>query len=393
MLAALCLQAVTGLAADGGAPDAATHVDSGRPDSGATRADSGVRADGGRLIDAGGGDAALPPPTFKFGKACNADADCATGLTCLKPSSSNLGPGGPAGGVCSVDCSANGQSDCNAVDTAGLCVTFDPAGVKAYCLEGCIPGAPIQGLVKCHDRPDMACTPTQDLANAYCAPTCRGDFDCGSRKCDENTGLCTDTISGSLDTGAACDATASTNECKGGCLSLGTSTASGTADSFCTARCSLGAANSCGEAPGKTGKVTAACILTADASEGDGDIGYCEQVCDCDSDCLHPEFLCVALPSAVQEGIGRLGRCLPKDRATTHLACGAPDGGTVGPKGTSDAGPTAVDGGADGGAGAPKSSGDSGGCGCHVDGAPANGRSAALAFAALGMVALLRRRR
>src|SRR5690242_20719961 len=112
----------TSFAADGGA-----SLDAG-PDAGASREDGATHGNGGILSDAapsdameGGNDAGLPPPRHVVGKPCNTAADCDEGLICLNEGTNALGLGGPAGGLCTVDCRAHGQKDCNKVDTGSIC--------------------------------------------------------------------------------------------------------------------------------------------------------------------------------------------------------------------------------------------------------------------------------
>src|SRR5438034_256313 len=84
----------------------------------------------------GGGDARSDAngsaAVFVVGKGCAKDADCAAGLTCLKPSD-NIAPGvgGPAGGYCSKERTpksndagplTGAQALCAALDQASICV-------------------------------------------------------------------------------------------------------------------------------------------------------------------------------------------------------------------------------------------------------------------------------
>ncbi len=340
-------------------------------DAAPTKTDGSVR-DAGPLLDATAtgdavstSDATLPPPTHAVGATCQKDADCAKGLTCLTSTTDSLGSGGPPNGLCSVSCAANGQQDCDRVDTNSFCAA-DRTGALRFCHELCDFGPPDGGFPKCHERNDMACSPSQSTNRGLCAPTCRGDYDCVGRVCDPGTGLCSKSVSGSLPFGSACDGSAQTTDCIGTCGTLGTSAPS-TGNSFCTMTCALGRPAACGQDPNASGPPTAGCIFSFDSSEGDGDVGECGQLCDCDSDCKNPGFICS--PNAGKNA-GRAGACVPKltfDGLTPGMSCGAGK-----PKPVSDAGSKAVhdDGGnvadatVDSGVGPRVSA--TGGCSCRM---------------------------
>lgn len=389
VLTAAATWATTSFGADAGATDGAAP-DSGpkRPDASVPRRDASVsRPD---AATRGPDAATLPPPTGVVGKGCTKDADCATGLTCLLPSGDALGGGGPAGGICTVDCANGLQADCDAVDTGSLCVT-DVAGSAFHCLEGCFIGNGVPSdAPKCHDRPDMACAPT-DTGDAFCAPTCRGDFECGSRKCDPAGGLCTGTVAGTLATGSPCDPSATANDCRGVCMSFATT--GGTKDnSQCSAICSLGMPGGCGRDPKSTARPEEACVLGV-PGEATGDFGECAQLCDCDTDCRNPKFVCLAVPASLN--LGRAGYCTAGQDMTgavPGIPCGAPDGGKKPGTGGST-GATSPDGGAGTKGAGPAKGADSGGCGCRIDGGAGNPRSGSLALLAVGLAVLARRRR
>jgi MYXO-CTERM domain-containing protein len=375
-------------------------VDASVPDSGPAHTDSGVtpRADAAPPAPAAHPDAGVdsgpPTPSIPVGKACTTAADCEAGLICLLSTSDQLGGAGPAGGLCTVDCSKNGQADCDAVDPGSFCGTFDPAGNIAQCFERCTEGSPVGDAPKCHNRPDMACSPTGVGIDGYCTPTCRGDSDCGKRKCDPFSGLCMDTLTGTLGNGEACDPNAM-NDCMGACIQVGGGTLS-KANSACSAVCSIGAPGACGTNPDPNASTLpdAACLLVGDPQEGAGDLGGCAQLCDCDKDCLNPSFVCASVPLAA--GIGRPGTCVPGTDASgapvPGLSCGTGTGGAGGKSGAGGASSSTGGGSPDAGAPAPEKD-DSSGCGCHVGASSESGRSGVLALAALGLAMLRRRRR
>jgi hypothetical protein len=114
----------------------------------------------------------------KLGAKCKADADCGGGLSCLtgKSTAEVLG-GGPAGGLCTADCTAN-EDACKSLASGALCVdvAIHPgAAHKAYCVEACEAGPPIEeGFFgkfdpkKCHGRQDVACE--ELVAGLACMP-------------------------------------------------------------------------------------------------------------------------------------------------------------------------------------------------------------------------------
>jgi len=327
----------------------------------------------------------VPAPRFVVGKACTQDDDCDVGLTCVAADGKGLGVGGPANGLCTLDCSAHGQADCDAVDTGSLCT-------NGHCFERCQEGPSALGSSKCHNRPDVACAPAPSGAGGYCAPTCRGDFDCGKKKCDPVSGLCVDSVSGTLAIGSPCDPSATKTDCRGTCLYSGSGT-KGPETSVCTAVCSIGAPGACGQTPGATSPPTAACLITFDPTEGLGDLGACSELCDCDDDCTNKSFVCQGLD--VTPALGRAGACVPPVTAAgatvQHIACGGAtdriDSG-VPSRGT--------DAGSDGAVGptspSPRTKA-SGGCSCRMGaGAPRDDSALAALALTVGVVARRRRR-
>jgi MYXO-CTERM domain-containing protein len=224
--------------------------------------------------------------------------------------------------LCTVSCANHGQTDCDRVDTGSLCAS-DANGAFAFCYESCTSGASAGDEAKCHDRVDFACIPPQTIGGGFCAPMCRGDFDCPGRVCDPTSGLCANAVSGTLPVGTACDPTASVTNCIGGCATLG-SGAPTMDNSFCTSTCTLGRPGACGQSLTMTGPQPVGCVFKVSSNATDGDLGDCGQLCDCDSDCTNPGFVCHS--NALAPKSGHSGACVPKltfDGITQGMPCGA----------------------------------------------------------------------
>jgi hypothetical protein len=248
-------------------------------------------------------------PGTPIGRSCRTDADCGGGkLFCLTSSSSSSGLGGPPNGLCVADCTLN-TAACASIDPLSVCVAFSAVNGKAYCLEGCTVGASSSGT-KCHDRPDLACDDStgNTPGDGLCVPSCRGDADCGARKCDLGTGFCNDSavLGGTLPAGSSCDPQAATDRCQGACLPLDSAGTTG----MCGGLCTLGIVG-CGEDPASTAPLAAACLFDATVlGKGDtGDIGLCGALCDCDAQCPAKGTLCRPFEATLQSGLGRAGYC------------------------------------------------------------------------------------
>jgi hypothetical protein len=166
---------------------------------------------------------------------------------------------------------------------------------------------------KCHGRNEMGC---HTAANGgVCFPSCNDDSACPGAYCQPANGVCTKVASGSAWSEIGQPEAA-------GCHSGVVSGPGG----FCTASCTLGVVPTC-KWPGPGTKANAAC-LRGPASPGQGDLGECVQLCDCDNDC-HAALTCTALGGSFPMSTGRMGAC---GTTGTGIACGdaAADSGSDG---------------------------------------------------------------
>lgn len=255
-------------------------------------------------VDAAAADAGARPA---LGAPCEQDADCGDArLLCLTASSTELGGRGPAGGLCTAHCKTN--SDCSGLDPQASCLYFsDPT--KSYCFEGCEQSADYQpgfDPKKCHGRPDVACNGAErGLTAMTCLPICTGDAQCGTGlSCNGEQGLCqSDAISGDP-VGSTCDPTVKPSTCQGYCSQY----ANGA--SYCTAYCIFGETTGCGFSG--SGQPGAACLSKMrNGGDSVGDLGLCQELCNCDSDCHATGFVCS--PSALAGSMGARGGCVPSD--------------------------------------------------------------------------------
>jgi len=289
--------------------------------SGGTPSSGGVHGSGASssldgAIDAINLDSGDRSEGHRLGGACESDHDCAPKLHCLGSTSHDLGGGGPAGGLCTVDCS---QDDvCSEFDAICLSVT----DTTAFCFEPCTIGSSDPN--KCSGRVDMACNQPIDADGnpesgpGYCAPSCGSDADCKGRKCDLASGYCADTTTGTgvLPLGAACDPNLMPDHCTGACVTfLG-------GLSLCSGLCSLGTIGCDQSQSSPTPSV--ACDIPSSTTATTGDSGYCGPLCDCDADCLYPGFVCEPLPQVAQ-AYGREGQCVPptgdSGEPVSHIPC------------------------------------------------------------------------
>jgi hypothetical protein len=268
-----------------------------------------------------------------IGFPCDSDADCPTALDGTSPlacilASSNaefLGRGGPQGGYCSARCASS--LDCQALDGASACGLRDPATNSGYCLALCAPGNNPQG--KCGmDRAQACVQSPDDPTLGACFPACQSDLACGpGRFCDAsdaNLGLCVDVKPVGGIVGATCTQATEATDCASGiCLSFPDG-AGGTLGSFCSASCTYASLDGCGYAQGSTGPREAACLQERFAGGRGGDLGFCFELCDSNTDCEQSAWVCDPFTADLQTLLGRQGQCVPPG-----LAAGAAlDAGT-----------------------------------------------------------------
>ncbi len=262
--------------------------------------DTGAGGSGGDMGTGGQGMGPAAPAAVELGKSCLGDSDCAEGLTCITTDSSDFLGGGPAGGYCSLKCDT--PTDCEAFDRSGRCLEFD-AGLR-YCLQGCEAGATL--LTKCQGRLDISCQDSD--GGGFCRPTCRGDEDCDGRRCELGTGLCVDELSDGGEIGAECDPDDPTTCSSGLCIAF--------ADGYfaCSGLCQLGDLTAgCGRSAAPMSPSAPACVLAPETAAL-GDLARCNQGCDCQDDCLHPDALCYTGPfGSLEDGsslFGTKGLCV-----------------------------------------------------------------------------------
>lgn len=261
---------------------------------------------------AGSGEFEEAPFTGATGLACETDADCLGGLTCI-PSSSDVNPYGAGGvqrGICTLPCSDGqaGSDSCQAIDSIAECLLLGDEATEGFCLPLCPVG--IASAQRCGGRVDMACVQSTRLDPSgqigFCRPQCTSDVDCGGRSCDLGTGFCVDALPtrGPGVTGAACtEATELTDCISGFCLGLNDGTG------FCTAPCVLGSIAGCGFSQSADPRDAACFPLSANAVVGDR--GVCIELCDVQADCAQSNYECVEQAAGAQEALGRFGQCVP----------------------------------------------------------------------------------
>jgi hypothetical protein len=269
----------------------------------------------------GGADGAVP--SGRLGAACTSDSDCED-LTCITASSQALGGEGPARGLCTASCADD--IACSFFGPKAVCVNFgSDASPAKYCAEGCSFGPMGSGPNpnKCHGREEMACAPLLPSTGSpvdvvpACLPQCNADTDClaAGGFCNPRTGLCRASPSAGLPLGEECTypANGSTDACIGRCTSITYSVSGSFTEYTCSGGCTIGAQRSCGWAgPASGAPAQGLCMVTDPIvyeRSGAGDRGSCAQLCNCNSDCLHPEFVCILLPADLQSATRRQGYC------------------------------------------------------------------------------------
>ena len=270
---------------------------------------------------------ASPPVQGTLGAPCTDDSQCgADGSVCLQATEAawvadgNVADGtGPAGGYCSVDCSAyyDGTSD---VDP---CAALGGQCYLRWCLEGCSFGTSDAGT-KCHGRKDVACSTVAvksgQSPSPACYPICSPSSDCGpGRVCDPQRSRCIDVShahTGEPD-GAACSTSSDAgypgcSQCAATSISVaGVAPDGGDPPRICASRCVYGVGFDCGPMES---------CLWLPTGHGKGDLGYCAQLCDDATQC-HDSVHEVSCDMSYQSSLGHgycnvIGAAAPSDSGT-----------------------------------------------------------------------------
>jgi hypothetical protein len=249
------------------------------------------------------------------GARCESDTDCLGGALCLRADGDLYAGGGPAGGYCTFACTATG--DCTSHDTHSDCETVNSNGGR-YCIRTCLSKDAEPGEAKCLNRPDLVCESiaadtgnfTADRQDGFCAPLCGSDEECpAGRFCNRQGHICVAFRAPGAPTGSACslEADCDGHSCENRVNGIG----------VCTAACTLGSLSGCGysreDATRKAACVTAQ-VAASRFSEGSGDLGFCRELCDVDSDCIQAAhgFGCAPFTDQAAAFFGRAGACAPK---------------------------------------------------------------------------------
>jgi hypothetical protein len=229
------------------------------------------------------------PNSGLIGAACASAADCRLGFDCLTSDSRLVNGQGPSAGICLQKCLPE-HDFCPDFDARSKCIVLSDAGTPSqtlddvsYCLPGCELGTQPNELDKCRGRVDLVCAESPTGSGVgFCRPACRSDLDCAGRYCDLGTGLCSDATPTGSSIGSSCGSTASS--CAGGCIDR-TSTYS-----ECCGVCRYGTPG-CGQQD-QDPPLDYFCLLDPTTGSGDGDLGYCARLCDCDDDCGRSDAVC-----------------------------------------------------------------------------------------------------
>jgi hypothetical protein len=95
-----------------------------------------------------------------------------------------------------------------------------------------------------------------------------------------------------------------------------------TSGGFCSGFCKLGEPG-CGNIPTSSAKPQAYCLFGTDMNADRDDLGFCAELCDCNSDCKNPDFICTTVMGLAAQ-IGRAGACGPKNTGTGGTSTGIP---------------------------------------------------------------------
>jgi hypothetical protein len=302
----------------------------GSGNAGAAGAGGSGGSNGGAAGAAGGGpiDPIFDAVDRVMGAPCTSDAECPQGpngeslLTCiLQTSSVEFGTGGPQGGYCTAPCTQT--EDCQALDGLSGCLLGE-GGTDGFCMGLCEPGPDLANrpAVKCNDADEaraQACVQVNDNGIGACFPVCQSDAACGAGQfCDfgaTGLGLCVTTQPVGGDIGAPCTRETADTDCRSGtCVALINPETGEDIGAFCSANCTFGLLEGCGfGATEAAGARDAVCIQSQLENGGVGDIGFCFELCNADTDCAQAGagWVCSELNANIQTIVGRLGECVP----------------------------------------------------------------------------------
>ena len=176
---------------------------------------------------------------------------------------------------------------------------------------------PEPGEAKCLNRTDVVCRSAaaagvQPLAverqPGFCEPRCGSNSECpAGTVCRVEAGICATVQAPGAEIGSACqfDTDCQGRSCEDRVNEVG----------ICTSPCVLGSLAGCGYARDASSR-DAACVTPVvrggGFSEGAGDLGFCLEVCDVDSDCLRAAaegWVCRPLNASLATFLGRAGAC------------------------------------------------------------------------------------
>lgn len=236
------------------------------------------------------GDPPEQPTQTSIGERCTSDKQCDADAFCYFGDEETKGSSGR--GICVTAC----DGKCGNTTPASRCIaTADDGDI---CMPSCTVGEP--DLDKCGGFSDVVCevisTTSSDGKHAVCHPFCTTDSDCKSDHfCDRSMGLCLTEPTDGLAFGASC--APGSAECQGECIAVGE-------ESLCTHRCVLGSIENCGDE-----EHDGVCFL-ADTDESVGDVGFCSELCNTDSDCSADGFSCEHFEdSSIDDAFGFRGVC------------------------------------------------------------------------------------
>jgi hypothetical protein len=250
------------------------------------------------------------------GARCESDLDCADGGVCFTADGDMFfSGGGPAGGYCTFEC--EDTADCEAVDSKSRCAAWGFEGAR-FCIRTCETKDPALGEDKCLNRPEVVCRSivvdgqesfTAERQRGVCEPRCGSDADCPEgRVCHRQGGVCLDFQAPGAPPGSRCTLD---TECDGNECTDRDENNVGT----CTSLCTLGSLSGCGyarDADERGAACLSALVSASNFSEGIGDFGVCQQLCDVDADCSRADegATCAALQPSAASFFGRYGACL-----------------------------------------------------------------------------------